>query len=183
MSFEKDSESPSDWQMGELPNNEAAALGTVLHEWLELIHDCPHENWSPARIEESVDAIRSGLVRAEAPAGSVEELTVRCLALLRNFLFERGWLDKIRVGQESGSWSELPLLERQGNGIRQHIIDRMVRTPRGEFEIMDYKTSPANVASSQKWNEQLERYRRLIEKLGIADVSRTEIIVFQDDPV
>ena len=164
-----------------LPDREAAALGTVLHEWLELVHDFPDEDWSPSRIEDSVEAMRSGLVRAGAPAESIERLVGNCLEILGDVLFEQGRLEMIRKEIDSGSWSELPLLERKGNIYRQHIIDLMVRTPDGALEILDYKTSPSTEASAKKWDEQLDRYLQLVEKLEVGRVSRTGIITLRND--
>ncbi|HKJ17323.1 MAG TPA: UvrD-helicase domain-containing protein [Xanthomonadales bacterium] len=179
LEFEPVQKSESDGALRDLPNMEAVALGTVLHEWLELIHDYPEQDWSVERIEQSGDSIRSCLVRSGASAESVDQLQARCIGILKQVLFEEGWLNQLIDSGRSGSWSELPVYRRDGHHFSRHIIDLLVRDQDGSFHIIDYKTHMPSGEGESAWPKQLERYQELVEKLSGGSVSKKEIRILE----
>lgn len=162
-----------------LPDREAVALGTVLHRWLELIHDHPQPAWDARRIERSGASIRSSLLRAGAPEDSLDRLQDRCVRILIDFI-DGGELAATMIpGQPLHSWSEFPLYRRDGAGFSQHLIDLLVQDSEGAMHIIDYKTSgsPDGGAMRAAWQEQLDRYRELIEKFISAPIAAPRIRV------
>jgi ATP-dependent exoDNAse (exonuclease V) beta subunit len=143
-------------------------MGGVLHEWLELIHDHPEPEWNAARIDASQGAIRSCLLRAGAAENRVEELTLRCVAALRAALADDHLKSVLALEREGQSWSELELYRRDGPGFSLHVIDLLIRHPRGGYLVLDYKSgfrSEAEARDDVAWQDQLRRYRELVESL------------------
>ena len=167
--------------LNDLPKQDAVALGTVLHQWLELIYDHPEQVWDTERIEGSADSIRSCLVREGANPEGMDALQARCVGILKTVLFQEGWLARFNSMRETGSWSELPIYKRDGNRFSRHVIDLLLKDKQGDFHIIDYKTHMPSGAGEGAWQLQLERYRILIEKLSGESVSSAEIRILETE--
>jgi len=76
---------------------------------------------------------------------------------------------------KAASWAELALFKREGHKISRHIIDRIYESANGNFIIVDYKSGDDTPTSRHYWQEQLSRYRNLVENLGLESVSQTQI--------
>lgn len=167
----------------DLPAREAAALGAALHQWLELIHDHRHRDWSADWFLAHPAALTSSLRRAGVDEDHLEAL----LPSLRHMLIQATTSPSGRaaVGLEApalagvdgdwGSWAELMLYRREGYGISRHIIDRLYRQEDGAWVIIDYKSGTDRDTSRALWADQLSRYRQLIESLDCGAVARTLI--------
>jgi len=167
-----------------LPNREAVALGTVLHQWLELIHDHPGLGWDGARIEQSAASIRSSLARAGASIASLNGLEARCLAILRGALDDDKLMALLGAGKMTKTWSELAIYRREGSGISRHVIDLLAMDASGTMKIIDYKSGtsgPDAGRQSARWAEQLERYREIVELLTGASVTEAKIHLLDNE--
>jgi len=167
----------------DLPRREAVAMGTVLHRWLELIHDHPEEAWDAARIERSGAPIRDSLARAGAPADRLDALQARCTALLCEALADQDLMAAIGPNKNIESWSELALYRREGTGFSRHVIDLLWRDEAGALHVIDYKTGQAakDGLENGAWQAQLARYRELLEALGAGPVSEARVRVLAGD--
>lgn len=166
-----------------LPDREAVALGTVLHRWLELIHDHPDQAWDAARIERSAAPIRDSLARACAPADRLDALQARCTALLCDALADQDLMAAIGPNKNVESWSELALYRREGTGFSRNVIDLLLRDEAGALHVIDYKTGQAakDGLANEAWQAQLDRYRELLEALGAGPVSEARVRVLGGD--
>lgn len=152
----------------DLPDGEAVALGTVLHRWLELIHDHPAPAWDAARIEQARPAIRTSLVRAGAPERTLEALEERCVRALNDLIGDSALMEAITGAEGGSSWSELPMYRREGNGFSRHVIDLLTLDADGGLRIVDYKSGRGqgeDPAVTATWQDQLDRYCELVEGL------------------
>jgi hypothetical protein len=170
------------------------ALGTVLHRWLELIHDHPGQGWDAAGIERSACSIRSSLARAGAPAGSLESLEARCLAILSRALRDDELMALVGAGGAENSWSELEIYRREGCGFTRHVIDLLTADESGSLRIIDYKTGSSGTGSSgtgtsgseagpyaAHWAGQLDRYREIVEALNVAPITEAKVHVLDGE--
>jgi ATP-dependent exoDNAse (exonuclease V) beta subunit len=165
------------------PNREAVALGTVLHQWLELIHDHLESGWDAQRIERSAVSIRSSLRRAGAPEASLERLQERCIEALTSVVEDPKWIERLGAGSGQRSWAELPLLRREGNAFSRHAIDLLVQDESGGLHIIDFKTrapSENDQESAARRQAQLARYSELLTKLGVGPVLDARVRVLEE---
>ncbi len=166
-----------------LPDRQSVALGLVLHEWLELIHDHPQPAWDEARIRESSASIRSSLVRAGATSDSLDELHQRCMQALLAAVGEEGVMSQLPADR-AASWSELALYRKDGARLSRHVIDLLVQDGDGALRIFDFKSgqsSEADAAVVAGWEKQLGRYRGLVEKALDGPVVETRILKLEGD--
>lgn len=179
----------------DLPDTAAVALGTVLHRWLELMHDHPGHGggqsggnkgaqaWDAERIESAAPAIRSALAGAGAPPAALDELQQRCLAALKAAIEDKAWMASLAADR---SWSELPLYSRDDMDLSRRVIDLLTQQASGEasgaFEIIDYKSgAAARDDKEESWEKQLQGYRELIERLTGAPVADARVRLLEDD--
>ncbi len=168
----------------DLPDPEAVALGTVLHRWLELIHDHPAPAWDAARIERARPAIRTSLARAGAPDGTLEALEGRCVRALNDLIGDPALMEAITGAGGGSSWSELPMYRREANGFSRHVIDLLTLDADGGLRIVDYKSGLGQgeeSAVTAKWQDQLNRYCELVERLTGAHPEGARIKTLERD--
>ncbi|MDX1555255.1 MAG: hypothetical protein R3212_04450, partial [Xanthomonadales bacterium] len=82
----------------------------------------------------------------------------------------------------SEHWSELPVLRREGQALTRHVIDLLVRDSDGALNIVDYKTTAVDEQAGdaqQIREQQLDRYRTLVEALEIGPVRKTGLGILE----
>ncbi len=174
-------------QAGCLPARDNAALGHALHQWLELLHDHWDDfqaqgrggDWfegHPAMLESLLR--RSGASRAKLP-GLLTQLSGMIAAILNA---EPG-SSVLSPDNKSQSFAELPLLEARGHFIKHHIIDRLYQCADGTWTIVDYKTGADREDTRDLWQSQLQRYRGLVNGLGLGAVAGTLIYQANDNTI
>jgi ATP-dependent exoDNAse (exonuclease V) beta subunit len=166
-----------------LPAQEAAALGEALHRWLELIHDHWEQGWAAQWFEQHPEALASTLMRCGVKESRIAELLPVLTAMLINVVGTEGSRALLSPEGKTGSWSELVLYKRESKGISRHVIDRMYQDQDGKLVIVDYKSGEDSPVAREKWQEQLARYRALVDALDSGDVSGTLIYQVSDNTV
>jgi ATP-dependent exoDNAse (exonuclease V) beta subunit len=146
-----------------------AAVGTLVHAYLEGIADTGPEAWPAERLREAAPAMRVWLSRRGYAGAQCAEGAVRAQAML-----------EITLASDSGRWvlarradaaAELALVSCAQEGTKTQVIDRSF-VDNGERWIVDYKTAnvadeAALAAHAENYRPQLERYARLYVGEGL----------------
>lgn len=149
----------------------ATALGGALHLWLELAHDVPGISLEGDRPDELDDALAASLAHAGAPTEQARPLVERLRSLLAAAQGRAGLA--ATTGDDVRSFAELRLFSREGNALRQHVVDLVRVNENGEREIVDYKTGTADDVTRAAWSGQLGRYTQVLsDALGEAAARR-----------
>jgi ATP-dependent exoDNAse (exonuclease V) beta subunit len=165
----------------ELPTRKSVALGGAVHDWLELIHDNWEQGWGADWFEQNSAALESSLRRAGfSAAEAAEQLPSLKHMLIQCISTEPGRVVISPEGKQQ-SWTELPLLRREGNRISKHIIDRLYQDENSELVIVDYKTGTESQEAREHWASQLQRYKDLLQSLDSVSVSSTAIFQVSDN--
>jgi len=170
-------------KLPELPRRQSVAFGGAVHEWLELIHDHWDSGWEAGWFEQHSAALESSLLRAgfskPEAAGHLPELK----RILIQSISEEPGREIISPEGKQQSWTELPLLRRDGNRISKHVIDRIYQDENGELVIVDYKTGMESDQTREHWANQLQRYRDLAQSLEVGPVGDTLVYQASDNHV
>lgn len=158
-----------------LPGRDAAAVGEALHRLFELIHDHPDfdaaRSWA-GRIAANGVALDSLLLSTGADRAALPRLRARLRALLQQALDSAIASQLLGRAEASASFSELPLLVRDGCRLTRHVIDLAWQDAGGHWHIVDFKTAADGAATREAWQSQLGRYATLLQRLtGSAPVS------------
>ncbi|HMB59347.1 MAG TPA: 3'-5' exonuclease, partial [Xanthomonadales bacterium] len=170
-------------ELNDLPALEAAALGDAVHLWLELIHDHWERGWTPEWFTNNTEALESCLRRAGIHETRIPALLPKFLETLTRTISSSPGRETVCPEGKAASWAELALFKREGHKISRHIIDRIYENNKGEFVIVDYKSGEDQPESRLLWQEQLSRYRALVEALGLGGVLATEIYQIMDTEI
>lgn len=149
-----------------------AAVGTLVHRYLELFAESGLTHWTPERIATLHPAMQrwfgtEGFASADAAKG-----TNRAQAMLNTLLRSQKahWI----LAPRPQAASELALASRSGETLRLNIVDRCF-IENGERWIIDYKTAtlPDNAdpeaftRHARHYQPQLERYGALFADEGL----------------
>lgn len=168
-------------QLPEMSTRKSVALGGAVHDWLELIHDHWQQGWDADWFEQNSAALESSLRRAGfSAAEAAVQLPDLKHMLIQSISSEPGRAVISPEGKQQ-SWTELPLLHREGNRISKHIIDRLYQAENGELVIVDYKTGTESLEAREHWASQLQRYKDLLQRLDSVSVSSTLIFQVSDN--
>ncbi|HEX8989357.1 MAG TPA: UvrD-helicase domain-containing protein [Rhodocyclaceae bacterium] len=148
----------------------AAAVGTLVHAYLEQIASTGPDAWPVRRVHEAAAAMRVWLARRGHSAAECAEGTERAqAALLATLASEAGrWVLQPRAGAAA----ELALMARGDAGIEMRVVDRCF-VDGGERWIVDYKTAAidgddfALGLHAETYRAQLESYARLFAAEGL----------------
>lgn len=136
----------------EFENKEEAAVGTVIHTWLEQMGRDKLQHWSLERVQVSQRLIQRQLQRLGVHADNVEKLSLRIIELLHAVLHD----DKGRwLLSHPGAYREWELFN-EDNQLR--IMDCVISDEQG-WLVVDYKTDKRRVdESEQDFFERLKGY-------------------------
>jgi ATP-dependent exoDNAse (exonuclease V) beta subunit len=160
------------------PDRNAAALGEALHQVFELIHDQPDPDRAIAwaeRLAGDPAMLASLLRRGGAEPAALAELAPALQALLHRALGSETARSLLTRQGAQASFSELPLLAREGDRITRHIIDLAYRDASGAWHIVDYKTGEDTAVNRAAWAAQLQRYRELVTAVAGTDLTRASV--------
>ncbi len=169
-------------ELPELPVRKSVAFGGAVHEWLELIHDHWQQGWDAGWFEQHSDALQSSLVRHGLNADEAAELLPELQRQLKQIISSEPGRAVVSPEGKQQSFTELPLLRRDGNRISKHIIDRIYAGDTG-LTIVDYKTGTDSTETRERWISQLQRYRNLVEALRQGKVVRSVILQAGDNQI
>jgi ATP-dependent exoDNAse (exonuclease V) beta subunit len=147
-----------------------AAVGTLVHAYLEIIAGSGPDAWPAERVREAVAAMRVWFSRrgysAQESATGAERVQAALLATLSS---ETGrWV----LAPRAEAAAELALVSCAQEGVATHVVDRTF-VENGERWIVDYKTAHADAdaatlaAQAEVHRPQLERYARLFADEGL----------------
>jgi len=173
---------PETLALPELPARKSVALGGAVHEWLELIHDHWEQGWNADWFEQHKAALKSSLIRAGLSAVEAAKHLPELQRMLAEAISSETGREVLNPKDKQQSWTELPLLRRDGNRISMHIIDRLYRDENG-LTVVDYKTGTESAETRALWASQLQRYRGLLNGLDSGSVSSTLIFQTSDNQV
>lgn len=171
---------PTPSPLPELPTRKSVALGGAVHEWLELMHDHWDQGWDAAWFEQHKSALESSLMRTGLRPAEAAELLPELQGMLGQAISSETGRAVLNPADKQQSWTELPLLRRDGNRISKHIIDRLFEDKNG-LTIVDYKTGTDSPETRERWAVQLQRYRELVQCLEAGRVAATLIFQASDD--
>ncbi|WIM06147.1 MAG: UvrD-helicase domain-containing protein [Candidatus Nitricoxidivorans perseverans] len=144
-----------------------AAVGTLVHAYLEMIARDGLEAWPPSRIGGLAPAMEAWFARKGRGAEDAR----------RGAAFARAALDAT-LASEAGRWvlkprpgaaAELALAKVSVDGTAVHVVDRTF-VEDGARWIVDYKTGPAEgdlAGHAEQYRPQLERYAALFAEEGM----------------
>lgn len=157
---------PVHFQAPSLP----AAIGTVVHAWLEQIGRDGVETWDSVDLERLAPLMRQQLRQAGVSAPQLEAALCRVqLALRRSLADAQGrWLLSATHREAHSEWAWLS--QDEDGRIQRHIIDRCFVDHTGQRWLIDFKTSaPAPeqplaaflAGEAEQYRPQLQTYAAL----------------------
>ena len=149
-----------------------AAVGTLVHRYLEIFARSGNEGWSAGRLNGLRPAMIRWLGGEGFAGGEAERGAARALAMLERVITSdtARWI----LAPREQAASELALASRSGEAIRLHVVDRSF-VEYGTRWIIDFKTArlpdgaddAAFAEHARRYREQLDRYATLFGDEGL----------------
>lgn len=158
------------------PPSIAAAVGSVVHAWLEQIGKDGIEHWQKRDLPSLMPLMRQQLRQEQIPTAALDSAVQKVqLALARTLKDPVGrWLLSSKHPHSASEWN---WLSRDTDGRVQHqIIDRSFMDSDGQRWIVDFKTSSPQEGQDlqefvaqeiERYQPQLRRYADLLEDAEI----------------
>lgn len=162
--------------MDALPSRSSTALGSALHQWLELAHDDAGMRVDADWLAGHSDALRSSLLRGGAYPDELNEMVPRLEAMLLAAADD----ERVSAKPAGTSFAELALDVRDGQRLRRLVLDHAGCDHAGRWLITDFKTGAGDAGQRERWARQLAGYAGALERAVNAEEVRTRVVHFHD---